>query len=56
MSELLMDEARQALGKGDLQTAIQTYRKAARIFEERKDSRYQEVEQIIAELERNANK
>ncbi|MDZ8091575.1 MAG: tetratricopeptide repeat protein [Nostoc sp. DedQUE05] len=56
LPEVLMDEARQALGKGDLQTAIQTYRKAARIFEERKDSRYQEVEQIIAELERNANK
>ncbi len=54
--EVLMDEARQALGKGDKQKAIQTYRKAARIFQERKDSRYQEVQQIIAELERNANK
>ena len=56
MPEVLMDEARQALGKGDSQTAIQTYRKAARILEERKDPRYQEVQQIIAELERNAHK
>lgn len=54
--EVLMDKARQALGKRDLQTAIQTFRKAARILEERKDSRYQEVEQIIVELEQIANK
>ncbi|MBD2680928.1 MULTISPECIES: tetratricopeptide repeat protein [Nostoc] len=56
LPEVLMGEARLALGKGDKQKAIQTYREVARILEERKDPRYQELQQIIAELEQNANK
>lgn len=52
--EELMDEARQALRKTDLQTALQKYRDAARIFKERKENkRYKEVQQIITQLERN---
>lgn len=54
--EVLMSEADQALRKGDLPTAIQTYRQAALIFKERKDSRYQKVQQMIRELEQIAHK
>ncbi|MBD2777455.1 tetratricopeptide repeat protein [Iningainema tapete] len=54
--EELMDEARQALRKADLQTAQEKYRHAARIFQERKENkRYQEVQQIITGLERQSN-
>ncbi|MBR8840576.1 MAG: tetratricopeptide repeat protein [Stigonema ocellatum SAG 48.90 = DSM 106950] len=52
----LMNEAKQALRKGDTQTAIQKYREAARILRDRKeDSKYQQVENIITELEQNSN-
>lgn len=48
----LMNEARQALRKGNVPTAIQKYREAARIFRDRnEDKRYQQVQQIIREIE-----
>ncbi|MHC5937083.1 tetratricopeptide repeat protein [Nostoc sp.] len=54
--DVLMGEACQALRKGDLKAAGQKYREAARILRERKDSRYQEVQQIITEIEQMANR
>ena len=54
--ENLMNEAHEAVRIGDLKAALNIYRKVALILKERKDSRYQEVQQIIAELEQIANK
>lgn len=54
--EVLMSEASQALRKGDLPTAIQTYKQAALIWRERKDSRYNKVQEIIREIEQIAHK
>jgi len=54
--EVLMREAHQAQRKEDVLTAIQTYRQAALILRERKDSRYQKVQQIIREIEQFAHK
>ena len=48
----LMIEAREALRKSDLQTALKKYRVAALIFKERKDwKKYREVQQIIVTIE-----
>ena len=53
----LMNEAREALKKSDLQTALRKYRVAALIFNERKDwRRYKQVQQIIRGIEQVANK
>lgn len=53
----LMNEAREALRKSDLQTAVRKYKLAARIFKERKDSkRYKEVQQIITGIEQRAKR
>ncbi len=56
LPEVLMSEAHQVLRKGDLLTAIQTYKQAAFILRERKDSRYQKVQEMIRELEQFAHK
>ena len=53
----LMNEAREALRKSDLSTALRKYRIAARIFKNRKDSkRYKQVQQIIKGIERKAKR
>ena len=54
--ESLMNEAHQTMRRGDLKAALNIYRKAALIFQEKKDPRYQEVQQIIAEIEQIAYK
>ncbi|MBW4498710.1 MAG: tetratricopeptide repeat protein [Scytonema hyalinum WJT4-NPBG1] len=54
--EQLTNEARQALRKGDLKTALQKYKRASRIFQERKDPRNKEIQQVIAEMERIPNR
>ncbi|NJM73621.1 MAG: hypothetical protein HC862_27825 [Scytonema sp. RU_4_4] len=54
--DVLMSEARQDVRKGNLRAAGQKYREAALLLKERKDPRYQEVQQIIAALEQIANK
>ena len=54
--EVLMSAARQAMKKGDLRAAKQKYKEAALILRERKDSRYQEVQQIITKIEQMTNR
>lgn len=54
--EVLMSEAREAIRKADLKAAGQKYKEAALLLKERKDPRYQKVQQIIAEIEKIANK
>ncbi|MHC5673556.1 hypothetical protein [Nostoc sp.] len=51
-----MGKAYQALRKGDLKAAGQKYREAALILREREDARYQEVQQIITEIQQTANR
>ncbi len=47
-----MIEAREALRKADLQSALEKYRLARQIFWDRKDTKkHKEVQQIISELE-----
>ncbi len=50
--EELTNEARLALRKGDLKTAYEKYKQVARILR-KNEPKYQEVQQIIAEIERN---
>jgi tetratricopeptide (TPR) repeat protein len=47
----LMNEASEYLRKGDVQSALQKYREAAHICKEKKDTRCEEIEEIIRELE-----
>jgi len=54
--ESLMNEAHQAVRKGDLKTALNIYKRAALILKEKRDSRYQGVQRIIAELAQIADK
>ena len=55
--EKLRKEAREALRKSDVQTALSKYKSAARIYKERNDTqRYKEVQQIITGIEEEANK
>ncbi|WP_414619940.1 tetratricopeptide repeat protein [Calothrix sp. CCY 0018] len=49
----LMNEAREALNKSDVKTALEKYKLAAQIFKERKNTKkHQEVQQIISKLEK----
>lgn len=50
--EELTNEARLALRKGDLKTAYKKYKQVARVLR-KNEPKYREVQQIIAEIERN---